>query len=70
MPQLIIQTGASKIGWGSLSVNHHGGNLVISGNDKTYQRPGAHCSKTCNTFPKGKLVTAIHLQIENMTALS
>ena len=33
---------------GSLSGNHHGGNLVISGKDKTYQYTGAHCSETCN----------------------
>ena len=34
--------------WGSLSGNHHGGNLVISGRDKTYQYTGAHCNETCN----------------------
>ena len=33
---------------GSLSENHHGGNLVISGKDKTYQYTGAHCSETAN----------------------
>ena len=33
---------------GSLSGNHQGGNLVISGKDKTYQYTGAHCSETCN----------------------
>ena len=33
---------------GSLSGNHHGGNLVISGKDKTFQYTGAHCSETCN----------------------
>ena len=43
-------TDASKTGWGrgSLLGNHHGGNLVISGKDKTYQYTGAHCSETCN----------------------
>ena len=40
-------------GWGegeggSLSGNHHGENLVISGKDKTYQYTGAPCSETCN----------------------
>ena len=29
--------------------NPNGGNLVISGKDKTYQYTRAHCSKTCNT---------------------
>ena len=33
---------------GSLSGNYHGGNLVISGKDKTFQYIGAHCSETCN----------------------
>ena len=33
---------------GSLSGNHHGENLVLSGKDKTYQFTGAHCSETCN----------------------
>ena len=32
---------------GSFSGNHHGGNLVISGNNKTYQCIGAYCSETC-----------------------
>ena len=57
------QVGGSPLG------NHHGGNLVISGKDKTYQCTGAHCSETCNIdLIKGKLVTAIQLQIDNMTA--
>ena len=49
MPQLIIQTDASKTcwGWGSLSGNHQGGNLVISGKNKTYQCTEVHCSETC-----------------------
>ena len=33
---------------GSLSENHHWGNLVISGKGKTYQCIGAHYSETCN----------------------
>ena len=46
-------------------------NLVISGKDKTYQCPGAHCIEIAIlTFTKGKSVTAIYLQIENMTGLS
>ena len=37
----------NKLG-GSLSGKYYGGNLVISGKDKTYQCSGAHCSETCN----------------------
>ena len=58
IPQSLIQTDTSKTGWagggggwqegGSLSGNHHGENLVISGKDKTYQYTGAPCSETCN----------------------
>ena len=33
---------------GSLSENHHEGDLVVSGNDETYQCIGTHCSETCN----------------------
>ena len=32
---------------GSLSGNHREGNLVVSGNDKTYRCTGTHCSETC-----------------------
>ena len=43
-------TDAAKTGWGrgSLLGNHHGGNLVISGKEKTYQCFGAHCIENCN----------------------
>ena len=34
---------------GSLTWNHHGGNLVISGKEKTYECTGAHSSENCNT---------------------
>ena len=54
IPQLMIQTDSSKRG--SLSGDHHGGNLVISRKDKTYQYTGAHCSETCNIdFYQGQI---------------
>ena len=63
---------ASKTDWGAVCQGSTTGvNLVISGKDKTYQYTGAHCIKTCNIdLYQGKSVTAIHLQIGNMTALS
>ena len=48
IPQLMIQTDASKTGWGQSFREPPRGNLVISGKDKTYQYTGAHCSETCN----------------------
>ena len=49
MPQLIIQTDASKTSWGNSVREPPRGNLHISGKDKTNQSTGAHCSETCNT---------------------
>ena len=48
IPQLMIQTDASKTGWGQSFREPPRGNLVISGKDKTYQYTRAHCSETCN----------------------
>ena len=64
MPQLIIQTDASKAGWRGQSVREPPrGNLVISGKDKTYQYTGAHCSETCN-------IDLYHRQIGNSNPLT
>ena len=72
IPQLIIQTDASKTGWGA----------VCQGNTTegiwSYQERSKHINileliavkLAILTFTKGKSVTAIHLQIDNMTALS
>ena len=72
IPQLIIQTDASKTGWGPECYG------TTTGGTWSYQERTKHINILeliavklgILTFTKGKSVTAIHLQIDNMTALS
>ena len=72
MPQLIIQTDASKTDWGAVCQR------TTMGETWSYQERTKHSNVlefiavklAILTFAKGKLVAAIYLQIDNMTALS
>ena len=72
MQQLIIQTDASKTGWGAVC---QGTTAGVTG---SYQERRKHIKAqelievklAILAFTKDKSVTAIHLQIENMAALS
>ena len=72
IPQLIIQTDASKTGWRAVCQG------INTGGTWSYQERTKHINileliavkLAILTFTKGKSVTAIHLQIDNMTALS
>ena len=68
----MLQKQVGGEGGDSLSGNHHGGgDLLISGKDKTYQYTELIAVKLAIwTFTKGKSVTTSYIQIENMTALS
>ena len=71
MPQLIIQTHVSKKGW----VAVYQGNTT--GETWSYQKKTKYINAlvllvvnlAILTFTRGKLVTAIHLHIENMAAV-
>ena len=71
IPQLIIQTDASKTGWGPECYG------TTTGGTWSYQERTKHINILeviavklgILTFTKGKSVTAIHLQIDNMTAV-
>ena len=70
IPQLIIQTDASKTGWGPECYG------TTTGGTWSYQERTKHINILeviavklgILTFTKGKSVTAIHLQIDHMTA--
>ena len=72
MPQLIIQTDASETCWGAVCQG------TTMGITWSYQEWARHSNilefiavkLAILTFGKDKLVAAIHLQIDNMTALS
>ena len=72
IPQLIIQTDASKTGWGAVCQG------TTTRGTWSYQERAKHINILeliavklgILTFTKGKSVTAIHLQIDNMTTLS
>ena len=72
IPQLIIQTDASKTGWRAVCQG------ITTGGTWSYQERTKHINileliavkLPILTFTKGKSVTVIHLQIGNMTALS
>ena len=71
MPQLIIQMDASKAGWGdSLSENDHRGTWSYQERAKHINVPELIAVKLAIlTFTRGKSVTAIRLQIDNMVVL-
>ena len=70
MPQLIIQMDASKAGWGAVCQG------TATRGTWSYQERTKHINVleltavklAILTFTKGKSVTAIHLQIDNITA--
>ena len=71
IPQLMIQTDASKTGWEEVCQG------TTTGGTWSYQERTKHINileliavkLAILTFTKGKSVTAIHLQIDNMTAV-
>ena len=72
MPQLIIKIDASKKGWGAVCQG------ITTGGTWSYHERTKHINVlehiavklAISTFTRGKSVRTIHLQIDNMTALS